>query len=50
MDKFLSMQKEFENHFKERDSKKHFSGREMPKVKRTRSYKKRTENLEPAYA
>jgi len=50
MDKFLSMQKEFENHFKERDSRKHFSGREMPKVKRTRSYKKRTENLEPAYA
>jgi hypothetical protein len=44
------MQKEFENHFKERDSKKHFSGREMPKVKRTRSYKKRTENLEPAHA
>jgi hypothetical protein len=44
------MKKEFENHFKERNSRKHFSRKEMPKVKRTQSYKKRTENLKPAYA
>ena len=50
MDNFLAMKEKFEHYFKERDSRKHFSGREMPKVKQTRSHKKTSKNLEPAYA